>query len=167
MRRAAACALTKVTSRRFLGGISRAWYGARVSEGVKDRAARADAAKQALEPEWPLHFPPNCPPKSARPVKGRVYRRIGHGAIDWQSARERGVYKEVNEPQRASLSCFLDLAALRETLDVHEEWTARQIVFADLKPAHGAIKKTGKHHHSLWLRRVALAQAPSLFQPVP
>jgi len=59
--------------------------------------------------------------------------------------------------------------ALEEAIAVHEEWPAREIVCADLTPEHGEIEQTGKdpHHHSLWLRRLALAAHAVLFRKAP
>jgi hypothetical protein len=132
--------------------------------GAPKGARKADA-----EPEWPSHFPANCPPPSARPINERVYRRTGGTSDDWLSAKEKGTFKNGPPAMRAALSCFVDRTALEEAIAVHEEWPAREIVCADLTPEHGEIEQTGKdpHHHSLWLRRLALAAHAVLFRKAP
>jgi hypothetical protein len=113
--------------------------------------------------KWPAHFPKRgCPPKKAKPVDGRVFRRCGGTDEDWQSALERNVFKNHPDNYRAALSCYVDLNHLREIVQVHEEWW---IAAADLKPDHGVIAQYNKpKHYSLWLTRAALAAHGELFR---
>jgi hypothetical protein len=139
---------------------------------VGDEEAGA-SPEVAPEPEWPAHFPLDCPPGDAVPLNGVVYRFVGGAAVtpdDMKSHTERGIAEGADPSDRAGLSVFLDLVHARFLLAT-PRWSASRIASADLSPEHGQIKQTGKakvkKHHTMWLRRHVVVTAHELFSVLP
>lgn len=100
-------------------------------------------------------------------MSGAIYRLDG-GPNDWQNAIENKRF--VGKPlcNRASLSCCTSIVDARQRRAMRSDWENCRIVVGHLSPEHGKILQTGKDaaHHSLWLRRPALAAIRDLFKVV-
>lgn len=118
--------------------------------------------------EWPDHFPPDCPPQDAGDVDRAVFYLIAHDppqASDFLSALERGAFKGNPICGRAGLSCGVERNYVESLRNDVPRLRPMHVAVATLKPEQGKLKQTGKPgHHSLWLRREALAAAPTLFR---
>lgn len=118
------------------------------------------------EPEWPAHFPKDCPAsENADPVMGAVFQLLRHTANDdFTTAYDRNVFTDRPQCQRVSYSCYRSEAAARHHLSLQPSYF-RAVARAELEPKHGVIKATPTnkflHHHSLWLR--AAFEALGLF----
>ena len=118
-------------------------------------------------PEWPAHFPNNCPDDQAIAADGAVFRLVCGDDRDWKSAKELGEWTNPPECQRASLSCFLEVSDAADLRDALPKFENHKIVKAMLEPKHGKMKRGGKGTHvSVWLRTRFLASVQELFEEV-
>ena len=122
-------------------------------------------------PEWPQHFPANCPPEDALDLTGTVWYLVAHDPPkpeDFRSATERNAFVGKPECERASLSCGRTheyIASLRNAIP---RLRTMHVACAESNSNHGKIKATGKPgHHSMWLTAAALRDAPTRFRVVP
>ncbi len=117
-------------------------------------------------PEWPEHFPADCPPGDAQPADGVVYLAAHDPptAEDWKSAQERGHYLKLPQCRRVSLSCFRSAEQLEFVLRMPQHH-GKVVHRAELGPEHGVLKLTEPppNHLSLWLKRTWCARAGELF----
>jgi hypothetical protein len=130
--------------------------------GDEDKASGAD------EPEWPVHFPPGCPPPDADDLSGRIYRLVKSNpptVKDSKSHLELGASPSQPACRRAGLSCARDrshLEALRRAVPHRRK---NHIAFADLEADDGKVAQTGPPgHHTMWLRARPLAKLHSLLK---
>ena len=138
---------------------------------VRDKSAGAPATgeqPQPPPPEWPAHFPENCPDADTPDTDGLVFRIVrGNDARDWKCHIELGLEEEAPLCQRAALSCFRTLEDVREWQAAHSWLRQRRVARAELDARHGKIAETGGGgHHSLWLRTQYLALCLTLFVQV-
>lgn len=123
------------------------------------------------EQGWPPHFPLDCPPKEALNLNHRVFYLVMHNPpvpTDFLSAMERHVYLQHPPCQRAALSCGISQSYLEELRNIVPRLRPMMIAQAQFISIHGKLKQTGRPgHHSLWLRRAALLEAPMLFEVIP
>lgn len=127
-------------------------------------------AKKAAAPEWPEHFPKDCPGDHGKPVSGQVYRLIRPQCPDkdWKSWKERGIHPELDDCLRSALSCLITLQDAREFRQGMPRFKGAAIVSAELKSEHGQIEQTGDDtHYTLWLRAAPHAARTELFVVVP
>jgi hypothetical protein len=129
------------------------------------------AGSQASPSEWPAHFPACCPPVRAQDARGTVYLLVANdppAPQDFLSAKERGAFKSFEECRRSSLSCGITLDYIIELRDSVSRLGEHHVASATLTAADGKIEQTGAPgHHSLWLRLMALQNAPSVFKVLP
>lgn len=126
----------------------------------------------AEPPEWPTHFPPNCPSPDIPATNGPVYHYVWEDEErDFKSAYDREKFLDREECQRVSLSCFVTLsAAVQSQRIIKGQWAGAKIACAELTPEHGRIGSTPTlrlpGHHSLWLRAKYMARCGELFRTV-
>ena len=88
-------------------------------------------------------------------------------SADFLSASQRGTFVGKPECLRASLSCGLTRSYIRQLQANIPNLRSMHVAESVLHSEHGKIQQTGKPgHYSMWLRRVALAKAPTLFRVV-
>lgn len=119
-------------------------------------------------PEWPAHFPEGCPPPHAPDADG-TYLRFVAGfpptASDFMSYLELGRREGEPEIIRAGLSVYATRQQMEKKPARSPLLRTGGIAQADLTPAHGKVSLAGSRgHRTLWLRRWALEQAPTLFR---
>jgi hypothetical protein len=123
-------------------------------------------------PEWPSHFPPNCPATDIPDTNGPVYHYVWQDVSrDYKSAYDRGVYTKMPECPRVALSCFVKLDHAVQTRGILRGlFGTCKIACAELRPEHGRIKATphsrNPGHHSLWLRAKHLKRCSELFRVI-
>jgi len=131
-----------------------------VASPAVSQQKQGEPAPAQLESRWPGHFPKvACPPADARALSDSVYRI----ADTWESFLEQ---ERAKGCRAASLSCYLALEDALAARALHDYWNDVPVVCATLSTEHGVIKQTGQSpkHHSVWLTRAALAEAPALFK---
>jgi hypothetical protein len=120
------------------------------------------------EREWPALFPPGCPPGDANPANGSYYYLVINNppnSEDMKSASERGVFLGEDECERASLSCWSDVASAKGLKSNVPRLRGTYIAKFRLEPKHGMIKQTrSPSHHSLWLRAQYHASSQKLLE---
>lgn len=118
-------------------------------------------------PEWPSHFPTNCPPADALDLNGTVFLLIATDPPtdeDMKCAIDRGTHRNKPECLRAALSCAVESDHLEEVRQASPRLKHHKLACASLKPHHGKIKQTGSPgHHSMWMRAQHLAIGYQLF----
>ena len=133
---------------------------------VNDEVATV-AEEKSAELEWPAHFPDGCPAScKSEDTNGVVYRllREPRNPADTRSWLEKGQPSSYSDCERAALSCCRTLEDIVELRKANGHFRKRKIASVELTPVHGKIAQTGSPgHHSLWLRRVYLAQHDALF----
>jgi len=123
-------------------------------------------------PEWPAHFPPNCPSPDMPATDGSVYHYVWEDEErDFKSAYDREKFLDREPCQRVSLSCFVTLAAAAQSQRIiRAQWAGAKIACAELTPEHGRIQSTPTSklpgHHSLWLRAKYIGRCGELFRTV-
>ncbi len=132
-----------------------------------------DSKGQPAEPpEWPTHFPPNCPSPDTSDTNGPVYHYVWEdAALDFRSAYDRRRFLDRDECQRVSLSCFVTLSAAAQSQRIIKgQLAGAKIACAELTPEHGRIQPTPTSrlpgHHSLWLRAKYIDRCGELFRTV-
>ena len=113
---------------------------------------------------WPSYFPPEgCPPQSAKPPHGRVYRLLKKGVV----TEEEFVSKKQKQPDRVfendclacGLSCAVSKDGVKKLKKRFKGWSSSKVKIASaiLPEECGVIKHTGKlsdavdDHHTLWV----------------
>jgi hypothetical protein len=128
--------------------------------------------KTVEPPEWPAHFPPNCPNPDMPDTNGPVYHYVWEDEErDFKSAYDREQFLDREPCQRVSLSCFVTLAAAAQSQRIiRGQWAEAKIACAELAPEHGRIQSTPTSklpgHHSLWLRAKYIGRCSELFRTV-
>lgn len=117
-------------------------------------------------PEWPAHFPDGCPDPKYPETNGTVFRLIRNDPDDYKTQAELNGYVDADPCRRRALSVYNARAHAEYYLKVYTRYSA--IAQADLRPAHGRIKRTGsnKGHCSLWLRTQFDRERAGLFHPM-
>jgi hypothetical protein len=121
------------------------------------------------EPEWPTHFPPDCPEASLPETSGPIFHFVRGKDTDYQTMWQRDLALTAAPCERVALSCFVRLEDAVQTRDVMQaKFGDCKVAKADLSPQHGKIKPTPKKgnpaHHSVWLR--APYEYAKLFQVI-
>lgn len=146
--------------------------GGKVNE--QDFCCPDPLGRRVSSTEWPTHFPPNCPPDALPDADGDVYHLVG-------TEKQNNFISTLQRPRtpkktwsgncdKAALSCFRTLAGAlemrRSLVDRTPLFRYRRIARLRLTSAHGKLARTGPtpDHHSLWLRRVALADVDTLYE---
>lgn len=118
--------------------------------------------------EWPVHFPPGCPPADAADLSGVIYMLVETNPPterDMKCASDRGSFRNKPECLRASLSCARDVEHLKEVCANSPRLANHHVASATFQPQHGKIKQTGAPgHHSMWLRAKYLAIGHTMFR---
>lgn len=129
--------------------------------------ANNPAEPEQLEPEWPAHFPPACPPRDAEDLRGTVYMLVATDPptpTDMECAIDRRTFIGKPECARASLSCARDPEHLADLRRNSKRMRNFLIASAAFSAEHGKIMQTGgPEHYSMWLRRHALSVAHTMF----
>jgi hypothetical protein len=122
------------------------------------KAFMPEEQEPTAPPEWPTHFPDNCPDADASPFDGPIFYFVcGEPEIDYKTMWERGRAKNAKCCERVALSCYIRLEDIVQTRDIMQaRWGNYKIARADLSSEHGKIKhtpsKNHSRHHSAWLR---------------
>lgn len=114
---------------------------------------------------WPDYFPDDCPPTSAQPAYGKVYRFIDSNLPqpeDFLSWREKNPVKScpkgVTECQACGLSVFTTPEGVCTALSRNPFLRRKQIAIGYLNPQNGVVlntpsrgkRGTGDNHHTWW-----------------
>jgi len=118
-----------------------------------------------MPPEWPEHFPANCPLPSDADTDGDMFHLVNDSDRDFKSSFDKKERKNAPPCLRVALSCYRTLKDIQEHRKAFAAiFRDHKIACATLSPIHGKIRATGsKGHHSLWLRTVHLAACHSMF----
>lgn len=112
---------------------------------------------------WPDYFPDDCPPNSAQPPPGQVYRFINSDSPqpeDFHSWREQHLDqscpKGVTECQACGLSVFTTREGVCIALRRKPFLRRKQIAIGQLTTENGVLlhtpsKGTGDNHHTWWI----------------
>jgi hypothetical protein len=109
-------------------------------------------------PEWPTHFPNDCPDSQATPFDGPIFCFVcGDPNVDYKTMWEQRRAENAQCCARAALSCYTSFNDIDQTRDIMQgRWGDHKIAKADLSAEHGKIKHTPSRryarHHSAWLR---------------
>jgi hypothetical protein len=117
--------------------------------------------------EWPDHFPENCPPADA-PDPAGIYLRFVESLPptpkDFVSYLQQGRSEGMSEVVRAGLSVYSTRQQMEKKRALSPLLRTSVVAQARLEPKHGKVSFAGSRgHRTLWLRRWALEQAPTLF----
>lgn len=130
-------------------------------------------------PNWPLWYPPMCPPNDAVPSAGNVYRVIKHNEpnlIDFETTLEREFRLKGNRAWKeedvrdASVSVMQTLSDAEKLRGIFPEWRRRKIAVGSIDGAgvmkHSPDEENGiATHHDWW--REAVDHAWRTFTVVP
>lgn len=130
-----------------------------------------EIAEAPADPEWPSHFPADCPPQDAVDLSGSVYLLVATNpptATDMECAIDRGSFLNSPQCQRASLSCARTPEHLYELRRGVKRLRNHLVAGGQFQSAHGKIKQTGAPgHYSMWLRAKYLQMGHTLFKVIP
>ncbi|MGM3305219.1 hypothetical protein ACSQ6I_04400 [Anabaena sp. WFMT] len=113
--------------------------------------------------QWPDHFPEGCPPETAQPVFGNVYRLVDNNPStyeDFRSWREQNINQPcpegITECQACGLSIFTSEQGIRTALNRVPRLRKKKIAAANLTADFGVIlntpaRNTGTNHHTWWI----------------
>lgn len=127
-----------------------------------------DLSNEHPTDKWPDHFGEDCPPASAGALDGVIFYLVETcppTADDFKCAIDRGSFEQQPRCLRAGLSCAVEAAALERRRERIPRLRTHQIASASLSQEHGNYAQTTSipDHYTMWLRKRALAAAPTLF----
>jgi len=128
------------------------------------------SASHAAPPdhEWPEHFVQECPSADAYPLDREIFYLVETNpptSADFRCALDRGVFVEFPLCLRVGLSCAVAATDLYKKRERVPRLRRHHVASATLSEIHGRYLQTthSLYHHTMWLRRAALMNAPVLF----
>lgn len=119
-------------------------------------------------PEWPEHFPSECPPIDASKFDGDIYYLVATAPptpADFRCALELNKFKSHPLCIRASLSCAVTYEEIKGRRANGPLLRNHSIAKATLDESHGVIKQTySPGHYSMWLTPTTLSTAHEIFE---
>jgi hypothetical protein len=103
---------------------------------------------------FPTHYPEECPPKTAKPVSGEVFRFVNKDTprdLDFESHFVRKLRFEPSKKCEAcGCSVYLSEKAARAKADSIPALRKKQLAKATLSPEWGVIAQTFEPSHHTW-----------------
>jgi hypothetical protein len=105
---------------------------------------------------FPKHFPEDCPPKAAKPVKGEIFRFIRKKVPEDRDFKSHFVLEIKFEPDKLCEACGCSVYLSEEDARAKAEKTpylkGKKLAKAKLSPEWGRIAQTfDPPHHTWWL----------------
>lgn len=109
--------------------------------------------------EWPDFFPKECPPKTASPTNGNVFRLLNSSSPKEKDFKS---YFELGKAEKACKSCglsvYTDFGDILKKVKRIPAFRKKKIASGLLTPDMGSMKHTpfqNDSHHTWWLSRGA------------